>query len=727
MVALLELFAAKTGAAMWRLKRQVFGVIFIAVALCLFYFQFVADGTISTVREPSSLRRDLNNLGHPDSHDDLQKKHLDSTLHDRVKFVANNKDELEQQQKMLHNRNEQEKTQMEDDVNDRTQNRGVISGYGSLHNAELQSAGQRQEDIQKAMDEMSDNMRPPMPQAAIQQFSSQPDVVMMHMDESFGIPRLGNYKYNPYGEPVYGKTDRPNYIPKQRVVHFDLKGAPPLMGILQTIIPWLATHGATAIILEYEDTFPFHGSLAQIATLNHYTPTQIQELLQLCEKHKIEVIPLVQTLGHLEFTLKLQKFSHLREVPDLPQALCPSRNESLIFIYELIDQVMRLHPNSRYVHIGCDEVFHMGECELCRQQARENLFLQHVATIAKYVRAKYGSIVLIWDDMLRHISDAAMTDYHLGELVEPMVWVYAEDIYRFVQPSMWTKYSQVFSHIWAASAFKGAFGEQLTVPNVRRHLDNHMNWLDVMSTESSKFSGGFRGLVLTGWQRYDHFAVLCELFPAALPSLAVNLISVTRGFFNSTLQTEIYDALGCAQASKYQSWINLDADPFLWDKFTWCMFPGKQAFTLMSRLDSTRRDVDSYVERVTRSRAWITDYNRRHNFSSPMRVVEDLEELPDRIHAVTSLIKSAREALIDWFDEWTIGEWIEQQIWPMLSTLETLRKESESMKRVKYWPVRPLPLLPQLAKYGISEPTSNGNTINSNNIGKSRSRSVIPT
>ena len=39
----------------------------------------------------------------------------------------------------------------------------------------------------------------------------------------------------------------------------------------------------------------------------------------------------------------------------------------------------------------------------------------------------------------------------------------------------------------------------------------------------------FRGLVLTGWSRYDHFAVLCELLPVALPSLIVNLVIVTQG------------------------------------------------------------------------------------------------------------------------------------------------------------------------------------------------------
>ena len=56
--------------------------------------------------------------------------------------------------------------------------------------------------------------------------------------------------------------------------------------------------------------------------------------------------------------------------------------------------------------------------------------------------------------------------------------------------------------MWAASAFKGAFGEQLYIVNVARHVYNHVAWLEVMRRETlGTYAINFRGIVLTGWSR----------------------------------------------------------------------------------------------------------------------------------------------------------------------------------------------------------------------------------
>ena len=99
----------------------------------------------------------------------------------------------------------------------------------------------------------------------------------------------------------------------------------------------------------------------------------------------------------------------------------------------------------------------------------KDLFVDHVSKVAQYVRTQYHVQPIIWDDMLRTMTSRELQESALGHFVEPMVWVYVEDIDHFIDGSTWASYSANFEYIWAASAFKGAFGERLFMPNILRH------------------------------------------------------------------------------------------------------------------------------------------------------------------------------------------------------------------------------------------------------------------
>jgi hexosaminidase len=209
----------------------------------------------------------------------------------------------------------------------------------------------------------------------------------------------------------------------------------------------LKTLGATGILLEYEDMFPYKGILSSIAAKNAYTRKNLLDILQAAKSLELNVIPLVQTFGHLEFALKLKEFYHLREVPESPQSLCPSLNASFTFINELVTQIIDFHtmsqhqqnsinndgstfasiPELTHIHIGCDEVYQLGECPRCREKIHDQLFLDHVYNVAAFVKKKWPKLkVVIWDDQLRQISMEMLKNSGIGKMVEPMVWVYAE-------------------------------------------------------------------------------------------------------------------------------------------------------------------------------------------------------------------------------------------------------------------------------------------------------------
>lgn len=77
-----------------------------------------------------------------------------------------------------------------------------------------------------------------------------------------------------YGVPV-PQQEPPAFVPNRRLIHFDLKGAPPKIDYLIQLVPLIAQLGATGLLLEYEDMFPYEGDLKVVAATNHYTKTEV--------------------------------------------------------------------------------------------------------------------------------------------------------------------------------------------------------------------------------------------------------------------------------------------------------------------------------------------------------------------------------------------------------------------------------------------------------------------
>ncbi|CAG0915239.1 unnamed protein product [Notodromas monacha] len=571
-------------------------------------------------------------------------------------------------------------------------------------------------------------------------------------------------------------------VPESRIVHFDLKGAAPKVNYLKSIMSLARKHGATGVLMEWEDMLPFSGRLANLTRAgNHYSEKEVEELLDHAKSLGLDIIPLVQTFGHMEFALKNYEFREQREILKNPQAICPSKPSSIDLVKMMIDQTMALHVRYgiKFLHIGCDEVFHLGECELCRlvqkssptmnlgikadeirrqsknsmkfscnqdahirsrnkcyvysyrEKSREALFLGHLRVVGRYVRDTYGVIPIVWDDMLRQYSASALMEYDLGNIVEPMVWVYAEDIYRFVSPSVFDTFAEVFPTVWAASAFKGAFGETLVVPPMKRHVDNNVNWLDVISREQGKFKQGFRlrvplvlifqGLVLTGWQRYDHFAVLCEILPTAIPSLLLNLLIVTDGGFDWPRQEKRFrDALEChlGDTTHTSNTFDWDNDPNMLRLVSMCSFPGSKFLRVAKRYLMT---LESYKTKVTelKAKGWFTDYNVRHRFTSPSRIDEFSWEFNMLRSEVNFLMNDAEKELSPIFDNATVIEWIEQKLYPMAKELLEISEMSKAVAGAESWPRRPLPADPTLLSLlnglkGGSPKTDRGSDANKN-------------
>lgn len=63
----------------------------------------------------------------------------------------------------------------------------------------------------------------------------------------------------------------------------------------------------------------FEGKLSGVKAGNAYTLDELRRFLRTIQTYNLDIIPLVQTVGHLEYILKYPNFSKYREEERYPQ------------------------------------------------------------------------------------------------------------------------------------------------------------------------------------------------------------------------------------------------------------------------------------------------------------------------------------------------------------------------------------------------------------------------
>lgn len=344
---------------------------------------------------------------------------------------------------------------------------------------------------------------------------------------------------------------------REIIVHLDLKGAPPIVPVYEWLFPLLKSLGVKGVLMEYEDMFPYSGELAKVSRASHYNRSDINEINRIASANNLEIIPLVQTFGHMEFILKYSHFAHLRENPLADDTICPSDARSIDLIRNVIDQVRALHPKSDRIHIGADEAYHIAEDDRCRnrlsqfgeadgKRAVEKLKLTHIAKVARLARASGFKEVFAWNDMFDKSLVEDIREAGLGDLITPVVWGYKVDVTAegYFPANLFKRLSRVFSKLYFASAFKGALTKDEKYITTDRYLRNHMSYVKLYRENKEDLDGRVGGIIVTGWQRYMHHAPLCELLMISIPSLVSDLVyldNVTRDRNEMWKRTRVSD------------------------------------------------------------------------------------------------------------------------------------------------------------------------------------------
>lgn len=183
---------------------------------------------------------------------------------------------------------------------------------------------------------------------------------------------------------------------------------------LSRMLARLALMGYQQMYLYTEDTYqledyPFFGYLR-----GAYSEQELRQLDDQAASLGIELVPCIQTLGHLERFLHWESSAPLRDTPDV---LLVGSEE----VYQLIDAMMRQCRRcfrTDKIHIGMDEAMNLGLGRYLKQNGYRESFsimLAHVNRVAEIAR-QYGFSPMMWSDM--YFRCASPRDDYYEDVVE---------------------------------------------------------------------------------------------------------------------------------------------------------------------------------------------------------------------------------------------------------------------------------------------------------------------
>lgn len=187
-----------------------------------------------------------------------------------------------------------------------------------------------------------------------------------------------------------------------RGAHLDLAFVMYTPEFLMSLLPMFSAMSINTILLDISDKLIF----PKLESIRHpdALPVEFWRNFEAeAQRWFIEIIPVVQTFGHMGNYLKHEELKPLREIPDSSGTICPSNGKSLEFLETLIAGVKQAFPESRTIHAGLDEVGYSGQCPRCRRRYARlgygGIYLEHIKKIHEILDAQKARMMM-WADIL---------------------------------------------------------------------------------------------------------------------------------------------------------------------------------------------------------------------------------------------------------------------------------------------------------------------------------------
>ena len=301
--------------------------------------------------------------------------------------------------------------------------------------------------------------------------------------------------------------------------HLDLRIQVMKMSALKAFAKELSANSINTLIMEWEATYPFQKHPV-IASKLSYKRKEIEDFVSYCEGLGIDVIPLQQSFGHVEYILKHYRYRDLREdqknfsqVNPLRESLCKT------LFSDLYKDLISTH-RSQYFHIGGDETYLLGSSKESKEKVDKlgmgRLYGDYIKMLCELV-VSLGKTPLVWADIALKYPDALKS---LPKETIFIDWNYGWELDRFGDHH---KLMESGFEIWGSPAIRSN-PDNYFLTDWMKHLEN------INSFIPQARQLGYKGLVMTSWSTSGIYSSVMESHSDLMDQYAIRRVYPISGF-----------------------------------------------------------------------------------------------------------------------------------------------------------------------------------------------------
>jgi len=301
--------------------------------------------------------------------------------------------------------------------------------------------------------------------------------------------------------------------------HLDLRIQVMTMDALKAFALKLSGLGINTLIMEWEGTYPFEKH-PLIPNRYAYTKAEVISFIKYCNGLGIDVIPLQQSFGHVEYILRNDRYRELREDQKDFSQVCPlqTKPDSALFS-DLYTELASTHT-SKYIHIGGDETYLLGHDERCRLmvaiEGKSKLYINYIRMLCNIV-IKLGKIPVLWADIAIKYPEAIKL---LPKGTVFIDWNYGWGMNRFGNHQ---KLLQSGYEIWGAPALRSS-PDNYFLTEWEKHFKNIHDFVPA----AAKL--GYKGIVMTSWSTSGQYSPVFESENEMTEEYAIRHVYPLSGF-----------------------------------------------------------------------------------------------------------------------------------------------------------------------------------------------------